>query len=458
MLRCAQHDNRGAPEHVQRQVLDAGRGAHGRAGRLVRAGCAVALAAVLVVLVVRLAEVRGQETDLFPRWYGLRQLFLTGRSPYSDEVSREIAAQTWFLALNLPQAGPVQPIERVFGFLYLLPGALLLAPLALLPYPAALAVWLLGVLAMLPAAAWLVVDAAAPRLPRASPVRLLALLLGLLIFPTLANLALAQPAPAVAFLVALAAWLWTRPGRGRAEAAGVALAAATALKPQLLVLATPLWLAAGVRDWRRGDGRAGRFLLGALGGAGALTLAASALLPSWPIEFLRAARHYPEAISAAPAVLIGWQWVLPEGPALAAAVLAAVAGVLWAAHGWWQGVPVPQALARTLVATALAIPPAWETNAVILLVPLAAALARLGARPRAAAVFVAAAVAVSIVDIPLYLTLEWRRGAAIILGYAALLAAGAIQARDVPPPDITPIAADGSPTSPRFGATAAPRS
>jgi hypothetical protein len=418
------------------------------------------LAMVLVVLVARLAEVRGQETDLFPRWYGLRQLFLAGRNPYSDEVSREIAAQTWFLALNLdlPQAGPVQPIERVFGFLYLLPGALLLAPLAILPYPAALAVWLLGVLAMLPAAAWLIVDAAAPRLPPASPVRLLALLLGLLFFPTLANLALAQPAPAVAFLAALAAWLSTRPGRGRPAAAGAALAAATALKPQLMILAAPFWLATGVRNWRHGDERSGRFVLGALGGGASLTLAATLLLPSWPIEFLGAARHYPEAISAAPALLIGWQWVLPELPALVAATAAGVAVIGWAARSWWRGVPAPESLARTLLATALAIPPAWETNAVILLVPLAATLARLSARPRAAAAFVAAAIAISVVDLPLYLTLEWRRGAAIILGYAVLIGAGQILAGGAFSPGVRSPGTERELRSPELEATSAIRS
>src|SRR5205085_4908759 len=103
---------------------------------------------------------RGQDTDLYPRWYGLRELLLHGRNPYGDDVSREIAAQIWFFDghVSAPGSGPATPLEAIYGFLYPLPGALLLAPLALMPYAVAFTVWLLLVLVMLPAAAWLVVD------------------------------------------------------------------------------------------------------------------------------------------------------------------------------------------------------------------------------------------------------------------------------------------------------------
>ncbi|MGH2350983.1 MAG: hypothetical protein ACRDJN_05150, partial [Chloroflexota bacterium] len=66
--------------------------------RVQRRIAAVALFALLTLLVALLAGVRGRETDFFPRWYGLRELLLTGQNPYSNAVTREIASQTWFLA------------------------------------------------------------------------------------------------------------------------------------------------------------------------------------------------------------------------------------------------------------------------------------------------------------------------------------------------------------------------
>ncbi len=89
-------------------------------------------AAVLALLALRFADLRGTDTDLFPRWYGLRQLLLHGRNPYADGVTREIAQQTAFLAGQV-EVAPAH-VLTAYGFLYPLPGALLLAPLALLPY------------------------------------------------------------------------------------------------------------------------------------------------------------------------------------------------------------------------------------------------------------------------------------------------------------------------------------
>ena len=40
----------------------------------------------------RLGTPRGNLSDLYPVWYGSRELFLHGRNPYSAEVTREIQA------------------------------------------------------------------------------------------------------------------------------------------------------------------------------------------------------------------------------------------------------------------------------------------------------------------------------------------------------------------------------
>ncbi len=102
--------------------------------RRVRFAVAIVALAILVALLSQLAAMRGQDTDLYPRWYGLRQLLLYGRNPYGDDVSREIATQIWFFdgQVSRPENGPATPLESIYGFLYPLPGALLLAPLALL--------------------------------------------------------------------------------------------------------------------------------------------------------------------------------------------------------------------------------------------------------------------------------------------------------------------------------------
>ncbi|MGH2353981.1 MAG: hypothetical protein ACRDI2_07870, partial [Chloroflexota bacterium] len=187
-------------------------------------------------------------------------------------------------------------------------------------------------------------------------------------------------------------------------------------------------------------------VLGFAGAGSVLAAASFALVPSWPLDFLYAARHYMAVAPTSPAIMMAAQAVLPEPTAWATAAASAAVLVAWAITGWrgqppaaGGGVrgrksPVPspksradepvaiQGVCRTLTATALLVPPAWETNAVILLLPLAATLARLPSRT-AAAWFVAASAAVSALDIPLYLTLGWHNGTVLIFGYAALLAA-----------------------------------
>jgi hypothetical protein len=73
-----------------------------------------------------------------------------------------------------------------------------------------------------------------------------------------------------------------------------------------------------------------------------------------------------------------------------------------------------------MVATAVLIPPAWVTNAVVLLVPAGALLGRL--RPRPAAAFVAAWAGVSIADVPVFLSNDGRNGTFLVLGCCVVLA------------------------------------
>lgn len=419
--------------------------------RLSRAGpalAALASLAALVALAARLAAARGIDTDLYPRWYGLRALLLAGRNPYAPEVTRALAEQAWLFGGRVSIAGPPTALETAFGFLYPLPGALLLSPLALLPYPVALAVFLVALAVLLPIAAWLVVEASsmAESAQMASPgrqhPRLLAVPLALGFLPAWANLLLAQPAAPVVILVALALWLEARRvGGSSALAGGAVLAAAAALKPHLLALLAPCWLMRAALEARRGSARACAWLVGMLLGTAAPAVVSLRLVPSWPADFLAAARRYYEVAPARPALLIATQAILPRPVALALAAAGAAALLGWTVIAWLGGARrardgISIAASRALVTTALLVPPAWETNAIVLLIPLAAMLARLEyARGAAAGVaFVAASAALSILDAPLASMLGWQNGALLITLYVALLAAAEAIARARRPP------------------------
>ena len=394
-------------------------------------------AAVLCAQLAQLTTLRGQDTDLYPRWYGLRQLLLHGRNPYGDDVSREVASQIWFFDghVSAPGSGPATALERIYGFLYPLPGMLLLAPLALLPYQVAYALWVLGMLVALPAAAWMAMDvagrsAAARSAGNAVPPPLegdvhggrgwrvaLAALLALVFLPTWADVMLGQLAPATALLTALAVWLRNPFG------AGAALAAAVAVKPHLLALLAPLWLAWHSLNALRGSQRSRHFLAGAVCAGATLAAAALLALPSWPADFFRAARDYAAVGPGEAAVLVAARTLLPESAALPAAAVLGGAALVWALTAWWHAVRddarVMAAVWRTLLVSALVLPPAWETNAVMLLLPLAAAVGEQPAR-RPALVASGASAALTFLLLPPYFMLGWQRGTLVIASYVVL--------------------------------------
>jgi hypothetical protein len=271
--------------------------------------------------------------------------------------------------------------------------------------------------------------------------------LALFFLPTWANLMLGQPAPAVAFLAALSVWLSQHRSPQRptpsgqfdfglrtwdfrpAFWSGAALAAALCIKPHLLALLAPLWLGYHVLRWRRGERRSALVLAG-VASAGALLAGVSFwLLPLWPTDFARAAWAYVAVGPGGSAALVTAQIVLPVEPARLVAAALTVVVVGWVLQSWRiaLGGDVASelnAIWRTLLATALVVPPAWETNGVMLLLPLAAALAGLRSR-RAAVVFAALSGAITIVLLPPYFVLGWQRGTLVIAAYLALLAGAA---------------------------------
>ncbi|HEX2516474.1 MAG TPA: glycosyltransferase family 87 protein, partial [Chloroflexota bacterium] len=324
--------------------------------------------------------------------------------------------------------------------------------LALLPYQAALTLWMVTVLILTPVGAWLAVDATIRR--RASMpdeldaqrlARCLSLPLGLLFVPTLANLVHGQLAPAVLFGLALAFWL-TRRGvadeGGSPLLAGAVFGIACAVKPHLVLIVAPCWLGFHLWRWRLAGARENRgFVLGALGAVATLCALATALAPSWAADFVDAAGAYVSLTRVQYADVTNA--VLPGGPAvqrllapflpsqfpLLSWIVAGVFGaglIAWAVAGWRTADdPEAQGLSRALIATVLIVPPAWETNAVLLLLPLAMQLGRVARAPRAVVALCAVSVLLSALDLPLYATQPWRNAPLMILAYVALIGAGA---------------------------------
>ena len=348
--------------------------------RLVAATLLAAALALDVWGTWQLGQRLGVHTDLFPRWYGTRAWMLEQRSIYDAEVKAGI-----FAAMHgrLPRRdGPASELEDfAFGFTYPPYVALVIAPLAVLPLPVATTLWLLIGQASLLAACRLLTwfPGTAPALtpgpsnPTAQHFRWLVLLV-ILWPPALANLLFGQFAVLVLFLLVAVRSLLLRE---RPFLAGACLAAAI-VKPQLMVLALPLLLVAawGRPGWRR-------LWLGCLGGVALLLAAGFAIAPDWVAAWGQEAATYARV--AAPVSTVGlllrltpatdWTWLVTL--LLQAGVIAAVAWLALRLIRQRSDGTLPQVaglVAPVIIATSLAIPPLYEWNSVLLLVPLAEAL------------------------------------------------------------------------------------
>ena len=341
--------------------------------RLVAAILLVAALALDIWGTWQLGHRLGAQTDLFPRWYGTRVWLLEQRSVYDPAVKAGV-----FAAMHgrpPRRDGPASELDDfAFGFTYPPYVALLIAPLAVLPLPVATTLWLLIGQASLLAACRLLTWFPGPTSgPAARHFRWL-VLVAVLWPPALANLLFGQFAMLVLFLLVAVRSLLLRE---RPLLAGVCLAA-TIVKPQLVVLALPLLLVAawGRPGWRR-------LWLGCLGGVALLLAAGFAVAPDWVTAWGQEAAIYARV--AAPVSTVGlllrlapatdWTWL---GTLLMqAAVVAAVGWLALRLVRQRSGGALPEVaglVAPVTIATSLAIPPLYEWNSVLLLVPLAEAL------------------------------------------------------------------------------------
>src|SRR5437868_1405825 len=221
--------------------------------------------------------------DLYPRWYGARELLLRGRDPYSQEVSQEI--QVWSYGHKLaPEPGAPQ-LQDENRFAYPLYIIFVLAPFIRLSFPQTYELFrvLLPLVGIVSTVLWLRVIGW-----KCAPVLLTCvLLLSMSNFPMLESIYLQQPVLlAGAFLACSCVALRSN----HLYVAGILLALAT-IKPQITALFAFWLLFWACCQWRNRKG----VVIGFLVTIGALVGGAELLLPGWISEFdagLVAYRHY----------------------------------------------------------------------------------------------------------------------------------------------------------------------
>jgi hypothetical protein len=297
----------------------------------------------------------GNNSDLFARWLGARELLLHGRDPYSPEVTREI--QTGFYGRPLDPANPSDPREQE-SFVYPLYVVFLLAPTVNLPFPvvAELFRWILLFSIALSAPLWMY----AVGLRARWPVVVSAMLLAVGSYPSIEEYSQQNLTALVClFLAAATASVVSN----RLTLAGFLLAVST-VKPDT-TLPVVLWLLA----WALWSRERRRLIWTFAATMAILWAAAQALSPGWPWRFLAAVRQYPR-YGTDPSIL---QVLFP--PLLAKLALAALVVFLCAVCWRWRKAAADSdgfgwMLALVTAATLVTIPKLAAYNQLLLIAPL----------------------------------------------------------------------------------------
>lgn len=292
--------------------------------------------------------------DFFPRWAGAQAYLQHGLNPYSEEVTQQIQ---WAIYGRLAQPGEDQGL-----FAYPFYTVFLIAPLTLLPYPWATALWLAILEFGLIAALIMLLD-----IYGWHPSPALLVFMGawvITFYPEWRGLLLGQLALLVFVLLVLALWALAH---GRDRLAGVALALTT-IKPQIVFLVIPFLLLWGISQQRWGFIRA--FVL-ALGGLAAASFLA---LPDWLSGFMHQLTLYPSYTSKDSVLAMIIQSILPGlgVPGQIILTLAFLAGLGWA---WWREarsgwVSFHWTLGLTLVVSSIVALRTGTPNYAVFLIPL----------------------------------------------------------------------------------------
>ena len=223
-------------------------------------------------------------SDLYPRWYGSRELLIHRRDPYSLAVTRDIQIGMHGHAREIPpqREDYAQKPQEEDRFAYPVYVAFVLAPT--IGFPFATVERIFRIILPLVAAATALLWMRALHWQVSRPARTALVLLTLGSFPVLECIYLQQPALLAGLFLAGSAAALTR---GYLSAAGVLLALAT-IKPQLVALFV-LWLLVwAISDLRRRM----PFLLGFVIAMAVLLGSSELLLPGWLREFLQGLISY----------------------------------------------------------------------------------------------------------------------------------------------------------------------
>lgn len=276
-------------------------------------GTAVYLALVLGIYFGFSSRVVGAN-DFYPRWRGATALLLEGRTPYSEEVTRQIQREMYG---RLARAD-----EDQVAFAYPLYVAFMISPLVLMPYAWAQASWM-ALLIFAVIGGVLILS----RGVHLRPFGLGWLVLGVLIsYPVVRGVFLGQFALASFGLVVLA-MLSIKSERD--YLAGVMLILATC-KPQDVVLIVPLILlwAARARRWK--------IWIGASLSAILLVGLSMLLVPDWPAQFYRAVTLYPTYAPIGPPLENLLRLFVPASFASTAFAISGLGMLLIMLWFWWR--------------------------------------------------------------------------------------------------------------------------
>ena len=297
---------------------------------------------------------RGNLSDLYPRWLGVRELLLHGRDPYADDVTREI--QAGYYGRTLDPARPNDPKDQQ-GFAYPVYVVFLLAPIVKLPFAAIQPAftWMLALLTGCSVLLWTAkLGFRHSRLAKASWI-----VLTLGCFPAIQGLKLQQLSLLVAFLIAVCIYAISR---GRLVAAGLLLGVAT-IKPQLVALLAIALFAWAIGNWKQRQKLAWVFLVtvGLLAGGGEI------VLPGWIGEFRAAMASYYRYTGGGRSVLD--VLLSPSIGRIASAIVIAILLVLvWRMRRAEEGtLEFSYLISMTLASTLLVIPMFAPYNQLLLL-------------------------------------------------------------------------------------------
>jgi hypothetical protein len=314
---------------------------------------------------VRLGSPRGNLSDLYPVWYGSRELLLHGRNPYSAEVTREI--QAGYYGRPLDPSRSADPTNQQ-AFSYPVYVAFLLSPTVKFSFLHVRIAffWILAALTALSVLLWLRTIAWKPGFSTTIAL----ILFTLATFAAVQGIKLQQLTLLVSFLIAASvALLCSR----RLTIAGILLALAM-IKPQLagpVAIWLVLW---ALSEWRVRWKLAVSFALS----FAALIVGGEILLPGWIKEFYSAVVAYRQY--AAGGTLL--EQMLPRAIAapLLAVLLAAVAASCWYVRKVAAKDERFLYVTSLVLAVTLLVPPMYPPHYQLLLLPGVFLLAR-DARP-----------------------------------------------------------------------------